>query len=375
MRSIFCIVGTRPEAIKMAPVIGALRGSRWARTTVVSTGQHKDLTYQTLRTFNIDIDIDLEVMTPNQTLAGLNARLLDKADPLLAQQKPDLILAQGDTTTVMALSLASFYRRIPFGHVEAGLRTKDLQNPFPEELNRVITSLVADLHFAPTETAKQHLLNEGIEPGKIHVTGNTVIDALLEVSARKIDCSYPVDQSHSLILLTAHRRENFGEPMKNICSAIRELHASISDIEIVYPVHPNPMVRDVVIPLLSDLERVHLIQPVNYLDLVGLMKTSKLVLTDSGGIQEEAPALGKPVLVLRRETERPEAVEAGVAALVGTDTRAIVRETLRLLTDPGHYRRMSEGGSPYGDGHAASRIAHHCARFLKVETAKTLNCL
>ncbi len=359
-----CLVGTRPECIKMAPVISALRAANFADVVVLSTGQHSQLISQTLSIFGIVPDIDLAVMVPNQTLAGLSARIFDKLDPVLTERKPALMLTQGDTTSVMVAALACFFRQIPVGHVEAGLRTGDLNNPFPEELNRVVAGLVSALHFAPTEGARRNLLAERIDPGRIFVTGNTVIDALLSVTARDLKSAYPVDPSKRLILVTAHRRENFGTPLDNICSALRTLHDRLDGFEFVYPVHPNPNVRKAVMPSLSGLPRLHLIDPVDYLEMAGLLQRSHMVLTDSGGIQEEAPALGKPVLVLRNETERPEAIEAGVARLVGTDTDTIVQEVVRVCTDENVYTAMARGVSPYGDGKAAERIADACRTFL-----------
>jgi len=311
------------------------------------------------------------LMEPNQTLASLTARILQRFDPLLAEHNPDLVLGQGDTTTVMATAVASFYRRIAFGHVEAGLRTHDFDNPFPEEFNRVVAGSVADLHFAPTAGSRDNLLAEGVAADSIHVTGNTVIDALLDVVGRpNLPCHYPKNPANRLILLTAHRRENFGEPLRRVCEAVRELHCRFPDIEFVYPVHPNPRVRETAIPLLSGLDRVHLIDPVDYLELAGLMKQCHFALTDSGGIQEEAPALGKPVLVLRAETERPEAVEAGVAVLVGTNKSRIIEEASRVLKDRDYYQTLARGASPYGDGRAADRIAEISDRFLAERAAR-----
>ncbi|MGE3914418.1 MAG: non-hydrolyzing UDP-N-acetylglucosamine 2-epimerase [Hyphomicrobiaceae bacterium] len=363
-------MGTRPECVKMAPVIKALAGRPGLAVRVVGTGQHRELTRQTLGIFGIEPDIDLDVMRPSQTLAGLTARILERLEPILESEAPALVLAQGDTTSVMVAALASFYRRIPFGHVEAGLRTHDIRNPFPEELNRVVAGRVADLHFAPTEAARANLLAEGTAPDTIHVTGNTVIDALLDVAARDLECAYPTVAGRKLVLVTAHRRENFGEPLARICAALRQLHDRHADIEIVYPVHPNPNVRATVEPALSGLARVHLIEPVDYLTMAALMKQSWIVLTDSGGIQEEAPALAKPVLVLREETERPEAVAAGAAALVGTSTDRIVAAAESLLAGGEAYARMAQGISPYGDGKAAPRIADICASLVAARQAR-----
>lgn len=366
---VICLVGTRPECVKMAPVIAALRKRGDVLVRVVGTGQHRELTRQTLSIFGIAPDVDLEVMRPNQSLAGLTARIFERLDPVLEAEAPRLVLAQGDTTSVMVAALASFYRRIPFGHVEAGLRTHNLRNPFPEELNRVIAGRVADLHFAPTEQARRNLLAEGVPDADIHVTGNTVIDALLDVTARDLACAYPKVNGRRLVLVTAHRRENFGAPMQRICDALRQLHDRLPDAEFVYPVHPNPNVRMTVEPALAPLERFHLIEPVDYEAMAGLMKAAYIVLTDSGGIQEEAPALGKPVLVLREETERPEAVDAGVAQLVGTGTDRIVEGVTRLYSDGDVYRQMARGISPYGDGKAAGRIARLCADLIAQKPA------
>jgi UDP-N-acetylglucosamine 2-epimerase (non-hydrolysing) len=364
-RTILCVVGTRPECIKMAPVISALRAGSWCDAVVVSTGQHRELVAQTLGIFGIAPDVDLDLMEPGQTLASLTGRILHRFDPVLTERRPDLVLAQGDTTTVMACAMGSFYRRIPFGHVEAGLRTHDLNNPFPEEFNRRVAGMLAALHFAPTEGSRANLLAEGTDTATVHVTGNTVIDALLEVTRRPdLPCAFPIDPSRRLVLMTSHRRENFGEPLRNICTAVRLLLERFPDIEIVYPVHPNPNVREVVSPMLGGLPRMHLTDPVNYLELAGLLKRCHFALTDSGGIQEEAPALGKPVLVMRAETERPEAVSAGVAKLVGTDTDTIIEEASRVLQDRAYYQALSRGASPYGDGLAAGRIAELCRAFL-----------
>jgi UDP-N-acetylglucosamine 2-epimerase (non-hydrolysing) len=365
-KKIACVVGTRPECIKMAPVIIALRAADIWDVVVLNTGQHRDLTRQALGLFGLEADVDLDVMAADQSLAGLSARILTRLDAWLAEEAPDLLLVQGDTTTVFVAALAAFYRRVPVGHVEAGLRTHDLRAPFPEEFNRVVTSLISAIHFAPTEGAKANLLKQGIAPDSIHVTGNTVIDALLAVAQRDDACDFPSRAGRRLILVTAHRRENFGQPIREICRALSELHDRFPDIEFVYPVHPNPNIRQPVMDSLATCERIHLLPPADYETLVGLMKNATLVLTDSGGIQEEAPALGKPVLVMREETERPEAVTAGVARLVGSDARRIVEATSRLLSDAAAYEQMARGVSPYGDGRAAYRIVEHCRRLLSI---------
>ncbi|PYE87301.1 non-hydrolyzing UDP-N-acetylglucosamine 2-epimerase [Phyllobacterium leguminum] len=365
-KTILCLVGTRPECIKMAPVIKALQQEDWARPVVVSTGQHREMVRDLLGLFEIEIDHDLDVMVADQTLAGLSSRIFASLDPILAKESFDLILVQGDTTSVMIASLAGFYRHIPVGHVEAGLRTHDIGRPFPEELNRVITGLVAQLHFAPTARAAQNLLDEGKDPSTVHITGNTVIDALLSVANGDVFCSFPSRSDRRLILVTAHRRENFGAPIREICGALRDIHDRFADVEIVYPVHPNPNIHGPVHELLGEHARISLIPPADYKTLVALMKHSTLVLTDSGGIQEEAPGLGKPVLVLRDETERPEAIEAGVARLVGSDRKRIFDEAVKLLTDGNAYAAMSRGASPYGDGSSASKIADLCKQYLSL---------
>ena len=348
----------------MAPVVQALRRRDALDVLVISTGQHRDLVRQTLAVFSISVDIDLNVMTEDQSLAAMSARVFGKLDAELSKVPLDLIIVQGDTTSVMIAALYAFFRRTPVAHVEAGLRTHNRMKPFPEELNRVVTSLVTSLHFAPTERARRNLLQERIPEESIILTGNTVIDALLQLSARDLRCAYPSHPGGKLILVTAHRRENFGEPLHSICAAIKRLHDRNGDIEFVYPVHPNPNVRTPVYQCLNGLGRVHLIEPVDYVELVALMKASFIIMTDSGGIQEEAPALSKPVLVMRDETERPEAVEAGVAVLTGTNEDLIVYHVERLLNDEQAYRDMARGASPYGDGMAAERIANACERFL-----------
>lgn len=340
----------------MAPVILALKKEVWADVRVLATAQHRHMLDQVLSIFGIEPDIDLDIMRPNQALTTLTARLLLDLDDVLQAERPDVVLVQGDTTTVMSAALACFYHRIPVGHVEAGLRTGDLLNPFPEEMNRVVTGRLARWHFAPTRSARDNLLREGIPDERIHVTGNTVIDALLSVVEQHPQVGLPLDPAKRLILVTAHRRENFGEPFREICRAIRALADANEDIQILYPVHPNPNVQHVVHDMLSGHPRIILCPPLDYLPFVGAMRQAYLILSDSGGVQEEAPALGKPVLVLRRETERPEAVDEGVVKLVGPDYPRIVSETQRLLDDADAYREMAKGVSPYGDGHAAERI-------------------
>lgn len=353
---LMCVVGTRPEAIKMAPLITRLRHEPWADCCVLSTAQHRQLLDQVLDVFDIKPDIDLNIMRPNQSLTELTSRLLIDVDAVLEKEQPDAVIAQGDTTTVMTVALACFYRRIPFGHVEAGLRTGDMLNPFPEEMNRVVAGRIARWHFAPTASSRNNLLREGIAEDTVAQTGNTVIDALMDVVDRCDHLMPPVREGGRLVLVTSHRRENFGEPFQEICQAIRDLVMANEDIEVLYPVHPNPNVRDTAHRMLGGLPRVTLTEPLDYLPFVAAMKRAYLILSDSGGVQEEAPALGKPVLVLRRETERPEAVDAGVVKLVGPDRNRIVEESQRLLDDPLAYKAMARGVSPYGDGHAAERI-------------------
>ena len=351
-----CVVGTRPEAIKMAPVILALKKEPWAEVRVLATAQHRHMLDQVLNFFEIEPDIDLDIMRPNQALTTLTARLLLEMDKVLEAEKPDVVLVQGDTTTVMAVALACFYHRIPIGHVEAGLRTWDMQNPFPEEANRVITGKLARWHFAPTEGSRQNLLREGVQDSDILVTGNTVIDALLMTAAKDIEVGIDIDANKRLVLITSHRRENFGQPFRNICQALRTLAENNSDVQFLYPVHPNPNVKDVAHEMLGSSPNILLCDPLDYAPFVAAMKRAYLIISDSGGVQEEAPALGKPVLVLRDETERPEAVDQGVVKLVGPNYERIVTEAQRLLDDELAYREMARGISPYGDGLAAGRI-------------------
>ncbi len=356
MKKIVCVVGTRPEAIKMAPLILALRKESWADVCVLATAQHRFLLDQVLSYFGIKPDIDLDAMRPDQSLTALVGRLLCGLDGMLLLHKPDVVLAQGDTSTVLAVALACFYHQIPFAHVEAGLRTGNIDNPFPEEANRVIAARLARWHFAPTETAMKNLIREGIDARHIFVTGNPVIDALLMVSSRCHFSSLGENAEGRLVLVTCHRRENFGEPIKAICLAIRRLALNNPTVHFLYPVHPNPNVKKIAHEMLSGLANVELSEPLDYAPFVAAMTRAHFVISDSGGIQEEAPALGKPVLVLRDETERPEAVEAGVVRLVGHDVDRIVAEAQSLLDDPLAYASMARGVSPYGDGNAAARM-------------------
>lgn len=359
--TILCVVGTRPEVVKMAPVVLALRRNGSWRVQVLATAQHRDMLDQALRMFGIVPDLDLDAMRPNQTLAALTARLMTGLDACLERQRPALVLAQGDTTTVMTAALACFYRRVHFAHVEAGLRTHDLRYPWPEEMNRVLAGRLAALNFAPTETARANLLREGVPAERIKVTGNTVIDALHLMARKNIALGVDIPADRRLILVTAHRRENFGAPMASICAAIRQLAERHSDLHFLFPVHPNPNVRQLAHRQLGALPQVSLCEPLDYGAFVTAMKKAWLILTDSGGVQEEAPALGKPVLVLREETERPEAVREGVVELVGTEQNRIFRRASALLEDAAAYRRMAKGASPYGDGYAAERIVQHVA--------------
>jgi len=364
-RKILVIFGTRPEAVKLAPVIQQLKATPELISRVCVTAQHREMLDQVLRLFHITPNIDLDIMRPNQSLSDLTVQILTNLIPILDSEKPDWILVQGDTTTVMTAALAAFYRGIRVGHVEAGLRTGDKRQPFPEEINRRITSVLADLHFAPTELSRENLLNEGIPGGQILVTGNTVIDALNQISGQPVPVEvekwlqqWGVVPGHKrLVVITAHRRENFGAPIEKICSALRTLANKYSrDTHFVYPVHLNPQIQEPVNRLLSGLSNLTLLAPVNYLPMVHLLKAATVVLTDSGGIQEEATGLGKPTLVLREKTERPEGVTAGVLKLVGTNTEMIITETSRLLDDPSAWAEMAHAANPFGDGHAAERI-------------------
>ncbi len=361
MIKVMTVFGTRPEAIKMAPVVLELqKHADQIQTIVAVTAQHRQMLDQVLDLFQITPDYDLDIMSQGQTLYDVTTKSLMGLKDVLAKEKPDLVLVHGDTTTTFAGALASYYQQVPVGHVEAGLRTGDIYSPFPEEMNRKLTGAIAAIHFAPTSTAKANLLKENVNPSHIYVTGNTVIDALMTTVAGDYDFGddlKSVDfQNHRVILLTTHRRENLGEPMRHIYKALRRIIEEIPDTEIVFPVHRNPLVRKVVEEELAGVDRIHLIDPMEYEPFANLMSLSSLVLTDSGGIQEEAPSLGKPVLVLRNTTERPEAVEAGTVRLIGTDKDVVYAETKRLLTDQDAYDAMSNAVNPYGDGKASQRI-------------------
>jgi UDP-N-acetylglucosamine 2-epimerase (non-hydrolysing) len=374
-KKILVVFGTRPEAIKLAPVIHELQKyPKSFVTRVCVTAQHREMLDQVLAIFKIRTHHDLNVMHKGQSLEDVTSRVLLGMKDVLARERPDMILLQGDTTTVMAAALAAFYAGVPVGHVEAGLRTWDKRSPFPEEINRVIASHLSDLHFAPTQQARTNLLREGIIPARIIVTGNTVIDALFHVrsavtrSAKKFERMFrTVDFSKRLILVTGHRRENFGEGFLNICRGIRTVARRHPEVEIVYPVHLNPNVQRPVHSILGRLPNVHLLDPQPYLPFVFLMDVSYLILTDSGGVQEEAPSLGKPVLVMRDHTERPEAVKAGTVRLVGTSSRKIVTEIERLLTNRRAYLTMSRAHNPYGDGKSSGRIVRSLRTYLRVQ--------
>ena len=361
MIKVLSVFGTRPEAIKMAPLVKELEKHDKIQAKVAVTAQHREMLDQVLDLFEITPDYDLDIMQQGQTLFDITTRALKGLKEVLEDDKPDLILVHGDTTTTFVAALAAYYLQIPVGHVEAGLRTGDKYSPFPEEMNRHLTGVLTDIHFAPTRLSKENLLKEGV-PGKdIYTTGNTVIDALLAT----VKDDYVFDQavlnnidfsSRRVLLVTTHRRENLGAPMREIYQALKEVVELYPDVEIVFPMHKNPAVRKVIAEVIGDLDRVHLIEPLDYAPFVNLMNKCTLVLTDSGGMQEEAPSLGKPVLVLRNTTERPEAVEAGTVVLVGTDRDDVFRETTRLLDEPLYYKAMSEAANPYGDGKASGRI-------------------
>lgn len=363
---VLTVFGTRPEAIKMAPLVHALGHDPYFESKVCVTAQHREMLDQVLNLFSITPDYDLNIMKPGQGLTEITCRILEGLQPVLTSFKPDVVLVHGDTTTTMATSLAAFYQRIPVGHVEAGLRTGNLYSPWPEEANRTLTGHLACYHFAPTETSRQNLLRENIPAAQVVVTGNTVIDALISIRDRvqqndkqrqELDALYPfLHNGKKTILVTGHRRESFGSGFEHICQALAEVAASRPDVQIVYPVHLNPNVSEPVNRILGHIDNVILIEPQEYLPFVWLMHHAWLILTDSGGIQEEAPSLGKPVLVMRDTTERPEAITAGTVKLVGTDKRTIVDAVIQLLTSDADYQAMSKAHNPYGDGMACQRI-------------------
>jgi UDP-N-acetylglucosamine 2-epimerase (non-hydrolysing) len=368
---VLSVFGTRPEAIKMAPVVQALASAPAIEQKVCVTGQHREMLDQVLTLFNINPDFDLNVMESGQTLSGLSAKIIERLQSVFDRWRPDMVLVHGDTTTSFVASFTAFLNKIPVGHVEAGLRTRNLYSPWPEEGNRQLTGVLAELHFAPTASARDNLIREGVESDKIEVTGNTVVDALLEVSS-KLDGSKELSEdakssykflsdADRVVLITGHRRENFGPGFLAICRGIARLAEVHTDVQFIYPVHLNPNVQEPVSRYLSNIANIHLIEPLGYVSFLSLMKRSSIILTDSGGVQEEAPSLGKPVLVMRETTERPEAVDAGTVKLVGTDESLIYEAVTELLTNHGEYERMSRALNPYGDGLAAQRI---CNRIL-----------
>ncbi len=374
-KTVLCVFGTRPEAIKMAPLVKHLETDERFECKVCITAQHRQMLDQVLEVFAIRPEFDLDIMSPGQTLSMVTSHILTKMEGVLRQAKPDIVLVHGDTTTTLSAALASYYARIPVGHVEAGLRTGNIYSPWPEEVNRKLTGGIALLHFAPTQGAAANLTREGVRAERIFVTGNTVIDALL-IAKLKLEADVdtierlrrelPYGQSGArLILVTGHRRESFGAGFDRICAALRQIAEAYPQDQIVYPVHLNPNVRKPVMSMLSGLTNVHLIEPLDYLPFVYLMMRAHLILTDSGGIQEEAPSFGKPVLVMRDTTERPEAVDAGTVLLVGTDQAKIVQQVSKLMDNPEAYAAMSDAHNPYGDGKACLRIADVLAENLK----------
>ncbi len=361
MKKIMCVFGTRPEAIKMAPVVKAIEQNEHLQSIVTVTAQHREMLDQVLQLFGITPDYDLNLMKKNQTLTDITAGVLHGLEEILQKEQPDLVLVHGDTTTTFAATLAAFYQQIPVGHVEAGLRSGNLYSPYPEEANRKLTGVMAALHFSPTPEARNNLLRESADDEKIFVTGNTVIDALLttvHAHYQFADAALQqlLDSPGKKVLITAHRRENQGAPMMHIFQAVRRLHETLPEVQFIFPIHKNPKVRELAAQILGDLERVHIIEPLDYEPFANAMFKVDLILTDSGGLQEEAPALGKPVLVLRDTTERPEAVTAGTVELVGTDEELIYQTALKLLTDADAYGKMANAVNPYGDGKACGRI-------------------
>lgn len=371
-KRILTVFGTRPEAIKMAPLVKALAANEAFDSKVCVTAQHREMLDQVLSLFKIIPDYDLNIMSPNQSLSKITSRILEELESVITDFKPDYILVHGDTATTFATTLAAYYARVPVCHVEAGLRTGDVYSPWPEEGNRKLTGALAKYHFAPTELSKQNLLLENVSPDDILVTGNTVIDALLDVQktiktdaglAKELAGKFPfLDAKKKMILVTGHRRESFGSGFERICEALRKISSKHNDVQIIYPVHLNPNVQEPVGRLLGDMKNIHLIDPLDYLPFVYLMEKSYIILTDSGGIQEEAPSLGKPVLVMRDTTERPEAIAAGTVKLVGSDVELIVNETNELLTNVDAYSKMSRAHNPYGDGKSVARIVDFLAQ-------------
>ena len=375
---VMLVFGTRPEAIKMAPLALELKKHEDIETLVCVTAQHREMLDQVLEIFNITPDFDLDIMKTRQTLVGITCRVLEGLDEVLKAEKPDIVLVHGDTSTSFVAALAAFYNQIPVGHVEAGLRTYDKYSPFPEEMNRNLTGRITDIHFSPTDSNRENLLKEGISSDKIYVTGNTVIDALKttvrdsyvfeDETLKNVDF-----ENKRVITLTAHRRENLGKPLENICHAIKNIVLANPDVEVVYPVHMNPAVRETVNSIMGDVNGIHLIEPLSVNELHNLMARSYMVMTDSGGIQEEAPALAKPVLVLRRETERPEAVAAGTVKIAGTDREVIEKLATELLTSEEEYNKMAHAANPYGDGCASERIVEALKYEFKLSTKKPVD--
>jgi len=377
---VLTVFGTRPEAIKMAPLIKTLNESKEIKCEVAVTAQHREMLDQVLKLFNIVPDYDLDIMSKNQTLSDITVKALKGIENIIDKEKPDMILVHGDTTTTFAAALAAFYKKVQVGHVEAGLRTDNKWFPFPEEMNRKLTGNLADIHFAPTKKAKENLLKEKVNPDTIFITGNTVIDALQVTVEKDYTFSTPllntIDYTNQkVILMTAHRRENLGQPIENICNTILKLTEEFMDIEVVYPVHYNPILRDTVFSILDGKDRVHLIDPLDTREMHNLMKKCYFLLTDSGGLQEEAPALGKPVLVLRDVTERPEGVESGTVKIVGTSQDKIFRESRTLLVDKQEYFKMAEAVNPYGDGYASDRIYKSLLYYYNINSEKPVDYL
>ncbi|GAV24185.1 UDP-N-acetyl glucosamine 2-epimerase [Carboxydothermus islandicus] len=371
MPKILLIFGTRPEAIKMAPVYRILKDSPEFETLVAVTAQHREMLDQVLKLFNITPDYDLNLMTPRQTLPDLTSRALLGVSKVLDECQPDLVLVHGDTTTTFVGALAAFYKKIPVGHVEAGLRTRNKYSPWPEEMNRRLTGVLTDIHFAPTKTSRENLLREGVLPENIFVTGNTVIDALYYTVRENYRFAPEIEailnRPGRIILMTTHRRENWGEPLKNIYRGLLKVLEEAADVRVIFPVHKNPVVREAVKEVIGEHPRVHLVEPMDYEPFANLMARSYLVLTDSGGIQEEAPSLGKPVLVLRDTTERPEAVEAGTVRLIGSSTGAVYKNLKELLFDENSYQKMANAVNPYGDGKASLRIYRALKYYYKID--------
>lgn len=372
---VMSVFGTRPEAVKMAPLVKELEKHEEIESIVCVTAQHREMLDQVLELFDIKPDYDLDIMKERQSLTGITNRVLEGLDKVLDEAKPDIVLVHGDTTTSFAAALAAFYKQIKVGHVEAGLRTYNKYEPFPEEMNRKLTGSIADMHFSPTPLAKENLLKENVDENSIFVTGNTVIDAIKHTVESEYQFTVEelnhIDYANKkVITMTAHRRENLGEPLQNICEAVKEVVNAHEDVEIVYAVHKNPAVREVAFGILGDLDRVHLVEPLDLKDMHNLMKRSYLVLTDSGGLQEEVPSLGKPVLVLRNVTERPEGIEAGTLKLAGIEKETIHALTEELLTDQAVYERMAEAKNPFGDGHASERIIEAILYEFKMKDSK-----